>query len=245
MEKISQKDIDWLLSSKEDFRPGDSVREEKVKRLSFRRKLIKGLLSILLIAGLGILPFFMLIRTAVFLNVVKGINGWAALLAGMGASVILLVIYVVTLFRKVKNKKLLFQFGLGGVSALVGGFCIYGLLYLSSVNAKTDSVREVYRSLHPILRVAVATTTLAENDLVITDIKRAPEDYINMGLTPIQSSMHYPQEDGFVHAIDLRTVGHSEFRNTMLKWSLDAMGLNTLRHVGTADHLHVSLPISE
>ncbi len=245
MEKISQKDIEWLLSPKEEFRVEDTVREEKVKELSFRRRIVKALLSVLLIAGLGILPFFILIRTAVFLNVTKGINGWAALLAGIGATVILLVIYVVALFRRIKNKKLLFQFGLGGVSTLVGGFCIYGLLYLSSVNAKTDSVREVYRSLHPILRVAVATTTLAENDLVITDIKRAPEDYIDMGLTPLQSSMHYPQDDGFVHAIDLRTVGHSEFRNNMLKWSLDAMGLNTLRHVGTADHLHVSLPKGE
>ena len=244
MEKITQQDIDWLLAPKKDFRFQDTIREEKKRKLSFRRMVFKWMSSILLIIGLGIMPFFLLIRTAVFLNLEKGLNGWAALLGGIIATILLLAVYVFFLFRKVKNKKLLAQFGLGGVSALVGGFCIYGLLYLSSVNAKTESVREVYRSLHPILRVAVATTTLAENDLVITDISRSREDYISMGLTPLQSSMHYPQNDGFVHAIDLRTIGHSEFRNKTLEWSLRAMGLKIIRHVGTADHLHVALPVN-
>lgn len=245
MENISQKDIDWLLNPSKDFTFEETIRQEKVKKLSFRRRVFKAILSVLLILAMGIIPFFILVRTSVFLNLAKDWNGWASLLGGIFTATSFLGIYVLFLFRKVKNKKLLAQFGFGGVAALVGGFCIYGLLYLSSVNAKTEDVREVYRSLHPILRVSVAITTLAEKDLVITDIKRTKEDYISWGLTPRQSSLHYQQENGFVHAIDLRTKGHSEFRNKMLGWSLQTMGLQVIRHVGTADHLHVALPIKE
>ncbi|MFV1883961.1 MAG: hypothetical protein ACMZ7B_05710 [Balneola sp.] len=245
MEKISQKDIDWLLNLKPDMRFENTIREEKVKRLSLKKRIFKIAFFILLIIALGIIPFFILIRTSIFLNLAKDWNAWAALIAGIIASTSLLGIYVLFLFRKVKNKKLLAQFGLGGVAALVGGFCIYGLMYLSSVNAKSEDVREVYRSLHPILRVSVATATLAEKDLVITDIRRTEEDYVSWGLTPLESSLHYEQKNGFVHAIDLRTIGHSEFRNKILEWSLRTMGLQVIRHVGTADHLHVALPINE
>jgi hypothetical protein len=245
MEKVSQKDIDWLLNLNPEKGFEDSSRTEKVKKLSIKRRILKICFTLLLIIALGIVPFFILIRTSVYLNLVQDWNGWASLVGGIMASTSLLGIYVLFLFRKVKNKKLLAQFGLGGVAALVGGFCIYGLMYLSSVNAKSDDIRQVYRSLHPILRVSVATATLAEKDLVITDIKRTEEDYISWGLTPLERSLHYEQKDGFVHAIDLRTIGHSEFRNKTLEWSLRAMGLQIIRHVGTADHLHVALPINE
>ncbi|HBX65628.1 MAG TPA: hypothetical protein DEG32_05560 [Balneolaceae bacterium] len=139
---------------------------------------------------------------------------------------------------------MLLRFSLGGVGALVLAFCFYGLMYLSSVNAKSDDIREVYRSMHPILRVAVATTTLADSDLVVTDIQRQPEDYAAMGIPVNQRSLHFPQPTGYVHAIDLRTIGRNEFRNFILRTSLEFMGLKTIRHVGTADHLHVALPVS-
>ncbi len=245
MERISEKDIEWLLKPNQNFNYKAEERLEKVQKLSFKRKLIRLGLWALLILTLTIFPFFLLIKTSIYLNIDQGLNGWVSLFGGIGATVAILLVYVVMLFRKVKNKKLIFRYGLGGVGALVGGFCLYGLLYVSSVNAKSDSVKEVYRSLHPILRVAVATTTLAEGDLVITDIKRSAEDYTKMGLPVNQSSLHFPQPDGYVHAIDLRTKGHSEFRNFMLSNSLRLMGFKTLRHVGTADHLHISLPYSE
>lgn len=245
MERISDKDIEWLLKPNQDFNYKTEERLEKVQKLSFKRKAIRLGLWALLILTLTIFPFFLLIKTSIYLNIDQGLNGWVSLFGGIGATVAILLVYVVMLFRKVKNKKLIFRYGLGGVGALVGGFCLYGLLYVSSVNAKSDSVKEVYRSLHPILRVAVATTTLAEGDLVITDIKRSTEDYTKMGLPINQSSLHFPQPDGYVHAIDLRTKGHSEFRNFMLSNSLRLMGFKTLRHVGTADHLHISLPYSE
>lgn len=242
MERVSDKDIEWLLKPSDSFTYQEKTSEAKEKNPPLKHKVVRIGLWVLLIIALFIMPFFILIKTSIYLNVDKGLNEWVSLLGGMGATISMLLVYVILLFRKVKNKKLMLRFGIGGVGVLVGGFCLYGLLYLSSVNAKSDSVKEVYRSLHPILRVAVATTTLAENDLVITDIKRSVEDYAKMGLPANQSSLHFSQPDGFVHAIDLRTKGHSEVRNFVLHQSLKIMGLETLRHVGTADHLHISLP---
>ena len=158
------------------------------------------------------------------------------------ATIFLLLIYMYFFFRKYHNKKLLMKFSLIASGTLVLSFCIYGLMYISSVNAKTDDIRQVYRSMHPIMRVAIATTTLADGDLVVTDIKRSPEDYAAMGLPVNESSLHFPQESGYVHAIDLKTKGRPEFRNFVLNASLRLMGLETIRHVGTADHLHVALP---
>lgn len=192
-----------------------------------------------------VLPFFLLIRLSVYLNLEHQWNGWLALAAGGGATVVLLLVYFLMVFRKAKNKKRIFRLGGSIASVVVLGFCLYGLMYLSSVNSKSDNIREVYRSLHPILRVAVATTTLADGELVVTDIGRQPDDYTSMGLAVNNTSLHYKQNDGFVHAIDLRTIDRSEWRNKILEYSLSAMGFNTLRHVGTADHLHVSLPFVE
>ena len=243
MEKISQKDIDWLLNLDKNgvsnSSPQTGSPPEK-KNTGFRI-----LFGLLLVIGLVIVPFFLLIRTSVFLNLTYGFNGWLALGGGILATVLLLLFYILFLFRRVKNKKMLLKFSLGGVGALVFAFCFYGVMYISSVNAKSDEIRDVYRSLHPILRVAIATTTLADGDLVITDIQRQPEDYAAMGLPLNQRSLHFTQETGYVHAIDLRTIGRNEFRNLVLRGSLEIMGLNTIRHTGTADHLHVSLPVAD
>jgi hypothetical protein len=238
MDKISQKDIDWLLNlNKTDVLQTPESSDTKRKWLQF---LFWGLL----IAGLGILPFFILIRTSIFLNLSFGWNGWLALGGGIFAIVLLLLLYVLFLFRRTSNKRLLLKFSLAGLGTLVFAFCFYGVMYLSSVNAKNDEVRQVYRSMHPILRVAIATTTLADGDLVITDIQRTPEDYAAMGIPLNERSLHFTQSSGYVHAIDLRTIGHTEFRNLLLQTSLRMMGLKTIRHVGTADHLHIALPTS-
>jgi hypothetical protein len=237
MDKITQKDIDWLLNLDPDSlaqNPDSSSIKRNWIRLSF---------WILLISGLGVLPFFLLIRTSVFLNLSFGWNGWAALLGGILATILLLLIYILFLFRKTSNKKLLLKFSLSGLAILVSAFCFYGVMYLSSVNAKSDEIQQLYRSMHPILRVAVATTTLADGELVITDISRQPEDYVAMGLPLNERSLHFLQSSGYVHAIDLRTLNHNEFRNFLLRTSYRVMGFQTIRHVGTADHLHVALPI--
>ncbi len=240
MEKISQKDIDWLLNLDKGELKTPPRTPTKNKRVWLRV-----LAGLFMIFGLIVLPFFLLIRTSVFLNLGYGWNGWLSLGGGIAATILLLLIYIFVFFRKVPNKKLLLKFSLTGTATLVFAFCLYGVMYLSSVNAKSAEIQQVYRSMHPILRVAVATTTLADGDLVVTDIQRQPEDYAAMGIPLNQSSLHFRQETGYVHAIDLRTIGRNEFRNFILRSSLEIMGLNTIRHAGTADHLHVSLQTSD
>lgn len=192
-----------------------------------------------------LLPFFVLIRTSVYLYSHYGWNGWLALSAGVAATILLLLAYA--LFASFKwQKKLAINRYLGrGLILLVIAYCCYGLLYLSGMNAKTDEVRSYYRSLHPILRIAMATTTLADRDRVITDIRRVPADYQQMGLPQKDHSLHFVQESGFVHAVDLRTINQPEWENWMMRHALSIMGFKTIRHVGTADHLHVSLPIEK
>ncbi|MDR9416069.1 MAG: hypothetical protein RI564_07285 [Gracilimonas sp.] len=242
MEKITQKDIDWLLNLDDEIKSGPSPSSPKNKSKRYGLRIS---VALFIIIGLVLLPFFLLIRTSVFLNVYYNLNAWVALTAGVIATVVLLSIYLLLFFRKFPNKKLVFKVGLAASGILVFTYCMYGLLYLSSVNAKSDEIRNVYRSMHPILRVAVATTTLADGELVITDISRNPEDYTSMGLPVNQRSLHFPQpESGYVHAIDLRTIGRSEFRNLLIQFSLEIMGFYTLRHTGTADHLHISIPRS-
>jgi hypothetical protein len=119
----------------------------------------------------------------------------------------------------------------------------YALFYLSQANAKTPEVRDAYTSLHPVLRLAVASAIIADGDMVVTDARRTAEDYRRMGLPVFERTMHYPQRDSWVHAIDVRTIGHGPVRNWALAWYFRAVGLRVVRHVGTADHLHVELPV--
>ena len=122
-------------------------------------------------------------------------------------------------------------------------YCGYTLIYLSSGNAKSDQVRAYYGSLHPLLRVALSTWMLVDKDIVITDVARGRADYATMGMRPNDGSLHYVQGDGYVHAVDLRTRGRGEVKNRLVQLYFWSAGLGTLRHVGTADHLHVELPL--
>ncbi len=63
-----------------------------------------------------------------------------------------------------------------------------------------------------------------------------------MGLPVYERSLHFEQADGYIHAMDLRTLGRGEWRNRLMELYFRTLGFRTLRHVGTADHLHVSLP---
>lgn len=121
------------------------------------------------------------------------------------------------------------------------GFAAHGLFFLSSKNAKQSQVKQEFVSLHPILRIAVSTLIWFDQDLVMTDAKRAPEDYKRMGLKTAKHSLHYPQKDGYVYAMDLRTNYRAEWQNKLTQLYFRIMGFNTLRHGGTADHLHISL----
>ena len=140
-----------------------------------------------------------------------------------------------------------------GAGFVIGGYCpgtsvvsmatgrIDGLVYVAGSNVKSDEVRAEYSTLHPLLRVATSVVFMVDPGSVITDAGRTPEDYYLWGLPVNEASLHFPQDDGFVHAVDLRTRGRPDWRNRGLELAFWAFGLHSLRHVGTADHLHVSL----
>ena len=124
---------------------------------------------------------------------------------------------------------------------LVMVYCLPAVFYLNPVNAKYEAVQDEFTSLHPILRLGVSTLIFLDKDLLITDANRKPEDYQKMGLKTKKHSLHYIQSNGYSHAIDLRTNGRSEIRNWLVSKYFNLMGFNTLRHIGTADHLHISI----
>ena len=212
---------------------------------SHRRLSIGSILWILFKAILfSALPFIVLIRGAVYLHESQEWMSWLALGGGILGSAILLLFYLLYwqgrlwgVSNSLKNVKR--TYWLAFVLVLV--YCVPGVLYLSASNAKHSEVQKEFTSLHPILRLGISTLVYLDKELLITDANRQPEDYAKMGLPTKKHSLHYEQSDGYAHAIDIRTKGQSEIRNTLIQWYFRLMGFNTLRHVGTADHLHVSL----
>ena len=191
---------------------------------------------------LGALPFFALIRGAVYLHAHRGVSTWLALLAGIAITVVIVTAYGVRLAGKVRGGPPIRAVALRFALPLVAFYAVYCLLYLSSTHFKSPDERAYYRSIHPLLRVALATVVLFDREVVITDVARKPEDYARMGLPVNHGSLHLPQLDGYVRAVDLRTQGRGWIRNTFAVIYFRVMGFKTLRHVGTADHLHVTLP---
>jgi hypothetical protein len=123
----------------------------------------------------------------------------------------------------------------------VGAYCLYALVYLSGANAKTEEIRATYSALNPVLRVATSTLLLVDREGVLTNTGRTREDYERWGMPVNEASLHLPQADGFVYAVDIRTIGRPEWMNRAVAVYFRVMGFETIRHVGTADHLHVGL----
>lgn len=196
---------------------------------------------IALLILLAFLPFFTLVRVSVFLFEGYGLGSWPALGAGSVATVLLLVLYLVAVSVRVGGKGRVPGSLLKGVAGLVGAYCLFTLLFLSAGNAKTEEVRATYTALNPVLRVGVSTLLLVDREGVLTATDRRLEDYATWGLSANEASLHLPQEDGYVYAVDLRTQGRPRWRNRVVTLYFRAMGFGTLRHVGTADHLHVYL----
>lgn len=191
---------------------------------------------------LGALPFFALIRGAVYLHAVKGVSTWLALLGGVLVTTAIVTAYGLWLARRLKKQFPFNAVALRFAVPLVAFYATYCLVYLSSTHFKSPAERAYYRTIHPLLRVALATVVIVDRQVVITDVARGPQDYLRMGLPVNHGSLHIPQPDGYVRAVDLRTQGRGWIRNTLAVVYFRLMGFATLRHVGTADHLHVSLP---
>lgn len=190
---------------------------------------------------LAVLPFALLIRGGVFAYHEWGLGTWPALLLSATGSALLIGLYAWVASRKLgagKGTRKLFTRAAIGVAA---AYVVYGLVFVASENVKSDDVRAEYASIHPLLRIASSALILVDPTSVITDAGRTPEDYWLMGLPTNEASLHFEQESGYVHALDLRTNGRPEWRNRAVELGFWALGFHSLRHVGTADHLHLSL----
>jgi hypothetical protein len=201
--------------------------------------------GILKVAAMVALPFIVYVRTSVGLYSTGGLSPWLSVFGAAAVTVALVSAYAAWLSRRFKGQGRVRAKSIMQWVALptAGAWCLYSLLYLSSGNAKSEDVRQYYRSLHPVLRVAVATAILGDGNMVITDMRRVAGDYTRMGLPINDRTKHYEQKNGWVHAVDLRTRGRGQVRNLLLELYFQLMGFQTLRHVGTADHLHVQLPV--
>ncbi|MGH7674469.1 MAG: hypothetical protein ACREMV_04280 [Gemmatimonadales bacterium] len=198
-------------------------------------------LAVVKVGVVIVLPFVVLVRGAVALYG-RGWSTWPALAAGAVLALAVVTLYGGWLSRRLTGRARLALVARWVALPLVLGWCGYTLFYVASVNAKSEAVRAEYTATHPLLRVALATLNLADADLMITDLRRVPGDYPRMGLPANDRTRHYRQADGWAHAVDLRTIGHGEVKNRLVQVYFALMGFATLRHSGTADHLHVQLP---
>lgn len=223
-------------------RPGSpGNRGAKPSRRRLRHLPFRLLRWVLLAVILAVLPFFLLIRGGVFAYQQWGLGAWPSLALSAAATLLLLALYAWVASRRMRTGKGLKWLMTRGAAAIGIAYVAYSLLYVGGANVKSDEVRTEYSALHPLLRVAASTLILADPESVITDAGRTPDFYRRMGLSPNESSLHFRQDDGFVHALDLRTIGRPEWRNRAVELAFWALGFHSLRHKGTADHLHVSL----
>jgi len=192
-----------------------------------------------------VLPFLLLIRGSLHLLTEYKLDAYTSLLGGAGITVVALIIYFSFLYGRTIGK-------FGSYDSmkrrtwiavlLVAAYSIHGIFFFSSSNAKSSEVKSELLELHPILRLSLSTLIHLDRDLIVTDASRKVGDYDDMGLARNTRSKHLKQSDGYVHAVDLRTKGRPEYKNHLMILYFKAMGMETLRHVGTADHLHVVIP---
>lgn len=237
--KVEYEGLRELVEAKDGGgRRGGDGRRFRFSPGSFLRRVA----AWLVVAGLlAVLPFFVLVRVGVAAYQGWGLGAWTSLAVGVLAISVVLAAYSWVVGRRL---------GLGpgtrtllNRSAVATGtaFVLYGLVWVGASNAADEAVRAEYRELHPVLRVATGLVFLADPGRVMTDAARTPEDYRLMGLPVEEASLHYVQDDGFVHAVDFRTRGRPEWGNKAVELGFWLLGFHALRHRGTADHLHVSL----
>jgi len=224
-----------------DLRPAPR-RSPAKRRGSSRRSPRSIVLTVLGVAAVIALPFLAYVRTSVFAYAHSG-STWLALLCGSLVTVAVVAGYCIWIARRFHGRARVERMLRWVALPTAIAWCVYSAVYLARVNAKTDDVHAYYSSVHPILRIALSTVVLFDGDLVITDARRVAADYPRMGLPVNDRTKHYVQPDGWVHALDLRTRGHNEVANRLVQLYFWIMGFSTLRHVGTADHLHVQLRV--
>jgi len=195
-----------------------------------------------------VFPFIVFLRTATYLHEEYNLLPSVTIVGAIAILSFLLLIYITVLnkfFFKQSSSFSFLKHKLVFVLLLVVGFSIHLLFFISNSNLKSQELKSEYLELHPILRLATGILVRLDQKLVITDASRKLEDYESMGLNGNQRSLHFPQEDNYVYALDLRTRNRNPIQIFLIRSYFKIMGFDVLRHVGTADHLHVSLHCPE
>ncbi len=200
--------------------------------------------TVLWIAGLSLI-FLLLVRGSMYAYQSLGWGTWSSIGLGVFSTVVVLSGYATWLWRTVTGEGRLRRIVQPVLIAVFAGYGVSGLLYLSSGQARNPELADHYASLHPLMRLGASTYFLFDRDGVVTDLGRTAEDYLAMGLTIEEASLHFKLADPYVHAMDLRTMGRSARRNRLTVAYFRIMGFRSLYHVAAADHLHVSLPMRE
>ena len=188
-------------------------------------------------------PFLILIRLAVYLHTSSNLLPWLCIIVSVMMTTFVIFIYLTIVHFYFSEQDNIYNFRRRIILSLiiVGLYAIHGLFYIKSDNFKSKDIKSEIHEVHPVLRLAASTLIHLDKELVITDAERQPEDYKKMGLKSLKNSLHYTQSTGYTHAIDLRTRNRPAWKNFLVRSYFYAMGFRTLRHTGTADHLHVSL----
>ena len=135
-------------------------------------KILSRLFKVVLLV---IVLFFTLVRVGVWIHVVHDPGPWPSLVGGALISSLVLFGILTALNRWVLGRtgsmRAIKWRGLFAIG-LVAAFCTYGVIYLSDTNAKAADVRSEFRTMHPVLRMAVSTVILGDRDLLVTDASR-------------------------------------------------------------------------
>ncbi len=234
--RVDYSDLTGLVE--EGVEQAKRVRKRRDRVRSFPRRAARWLLVLVVLA---VLPFALLIRGGVFAFQEWGLGTWPALVLSATASALLLGLYALVVTRRFGASRNVRKVVTRAAMGVGVAYVAYSLVFIASENVKSDDVQAEYSSVHPLLRIASSALILVDPASVITDAGRTREDYWLMGLPENEASLHFEQETGFVHALDLRTNGRPEWRNRAVELGFWALGFHSLRHVGTADHLHLSL----
>ena len=234
--RIDYGELTGLVDEGQKHSGRRKARRSRLRRLPFVT--VKWAAGIVILA---VLPFAVLIRGGVFAYREWALGTWPALALAVSVTALLLGGYAWAFSRKVGAGKGVRWVLTRGAIAIAIAYSGYALVYVASANVKSEDIQAQYAAIHPLLRIASSALILVDPSSVITDAGRSAEDYYAMGLPVNEASLHFGQDDGFVHALDLRTNGRPEWRNRAVEMAFWALGFHSLRHVGTADHLHISL----
>ena len=137
------------------------------------------------------LPFFVLVRGSMYAYQSLGWGIGSSIGLGVFSTVVIFSAYATWLWRSVTGEERLTRIVRPVLIAVVAGYSIYGLLYLSAGSARNPDVRDDYASLHPLMRLGACTYFLFDRNAVVTNRERTAEDYLQMGLPISEAALHF------------------------------------------------------